>query len=275
MACGVMLSASPASAQTEPEPANEPPTETLPEPLPPPEESAPTYTPTPPPPPREPPPPEYPYVEPPATVPVHAPRFSLWAGARVGFQAFGNSFFRNEYGRSETSGNFIKSGIGTELNVGVRIERRYIPYVFYDRYWSFGAGRRFEGADASAYGQLFGVGFRYLFGNPDFIAGFTDISFGRRSVHVSSGGQSFSMNTLEFFRLALGAEIRLKTSFTISPQVSISSGSMTGTSGTVTYARQTDGLTQPRFRDGQSIEDATAYVIIGFGLGGHFDLFGK
>lgn len=195
----------------------------------------------------------------------------------MSFSTFGNSFFRNENGQSEVSGNFIRPGMATELNVGVRLEKRYIPYVLYDRYWSFGGGRRFEGQGGSAYGQFFGLGFRYLFGNPDFIAGFTDLSFGRRSVHVSSAGQSFSMSTFEFFRLGLGAEIRLHSKLTLSPQATLSSGVMNGTSGSVTYApaRQTDGLSQPRYRDGASIEDSTSYLVFGLGVGGHVDLFGK
>ena len=221
--------------------------------------------------------PEYPYVPRPPPVPVHAPRFALWTGVRLSVATFGNSFFRNENGQSEVSGNFIKPGLATEVDIGVRLEKRYIPYVTYDRHWSFGGGRRFEGADSSAYAQFFGFGFRYVFGNPDFVAGFTDLSFGRRSVHVSSAGQSYSMSTFEFFRLGLGAEIRLHSRFSFSPQVNISSGVMQGTSGTVTYSaqRQADGLVMPRYREGASIEDSTSYLVFGLGVGAHFDLFGR
>lgn len=236
-------------------------------------DTAPTYAPPPPPVPETP----LPYHYTPAPTPKHAPRFALWTGLRLSFATFGNSFFRNENGQSEVSGNFIKPGMGTELNLGVRLEKRYIPYLVYERYWSFGAGRRFEGQGGSGYGQFYGFGFRYVFGNPDFIAGFTDLSFGMRSVHVSSLEQSFSMSTFEFFRLGLGAEIRLHQKLTISPQATLSSGVMRSTSGSVTYspARQTDGISQPRFRDGQSIEDSTSYLVFGLGLGGHVDLFGK
>ncbi len=231
--------------------------------------------PLPPPDPAPLPPPEYRYV--PAPIPVHAPRFALWAGALVSFSTFGNSFFRNENGQSEVSGNFIKPGIGTELDIGVRLEKRYIPYLMYERHWSLGGGRRFAGADSSSHGEFYGFGFRYLFGNPDFIAGFTDLSFGRRIVSVSSGGESYSMSTFEFLRLGLGAEIRLTSKLTVSPQVTLSSGVMQGTSGTVTYsaARQGDGLSQPRYQNGQSIEDTTSYMVFGLGVGAHFDLFGK
>lgn len=233
----------------------------------------PTYEPAPAPAPL--PPPEYHYVPP--KVPVHAPRFALWAGAHLSFQTFGNSFFRNENGQSEVTGNFIKPGLGTQVDVGVRLEKRYIPYVLYERYWSFGDGRRFQGADANSYGQFYGFGFRYLFGNPDFVAGFTDLSFGRRIVSVSSAGGSYSMSTFEFLRLGLGAEIRLSTRFTLSPQITLSSGVMHGTSGSVGYsaARQGDGLLQPRYVNGASIEDTTSYIVFGLGVGAHFDLFGK
>jgi len=221
--------------------------------------------------------PEYDYLPAPSKPPTHAPRFALWTGVRIGFQTFGNSFFRNEAGESEVTGNYIKPGLGTQLDVGVRLEKRYIPYVMYDRYWSFGSGRRFSGQDASAYAQFFGIGFRYLFGNPDFIAGFTDLSFGQRSVHVSAGGQSYSMRTFEYFRLALGAEVRLHTKLTISPQASLSSGVMNDTSGNVTYSpeRRGDGALGPRYQDGKSIDEATSYIVFGLGVGAHFDLFGK
>lgn len=221
------------------------------------------------------PPPEYRYVSPP--VPVHAPRFALWAGAHVSFQTFGNSFFRNENGQSEVTGNFIKPGLGTEVDLGVRLEKRYIPYVMYERYWSFGDGRRFQGIDSTSYGQFYGFGFRYLFGNPDFVAGFTDLSFGRRVVGVTAGNDSYSMSTFEFLRLGLGAEIRLTSKLTLSPQITLSSGVMQGTSGRVTYAasRQGDGLVQPRYAGGATIEDTTSYIVFGLGVGAHFDLFGK
>lgn len=226
---------------------------------------------------EEPPPPEYVYIPAPPEAHVHAPKYSLWVGGRLSAQAYGYGFFRNYDGYTETTGNFIKNGIGTELNVGARLGKRYIPYLAYDRYWSLGTGRRFQGTDAGAYSQYFGIGFRYLFGDPDFIAGFTDLSVGRRSVHVSSNGQSYSMSTLEYFRLGLGAEIRLSSKFTFSPQLTLSSGVMNDTSGAVAYApsQQTERERGPSFQDGRTIENQASYVLVGIGVGAHFDLFGK
>jgi hypothetical protein len=262
-----------AAAQAAPAPAapaQAPEVPLVPEPAAP---APPAYTPAPTPAPL--PPPEYRYVPPP--IPVHAPRFSLWAGGLLSFETFGNSFFRNERGVSETTGNFIKPGLGTQIDIGARLEKRYIPYLTYERLWSFGDGRRFAGADSNSYAQFYGFGFRYLFGNPDFLAGFTDLSFGRRIVSVSSGGKEYSMSTFEFLRLGLGAEIRFTSKFSISPQVTLSSGVMQGTSGTVTYSasRQGDGITQPRYKNGESIEDSTSYIVLGLGVGAHVDLFGK
>ena len=210
----------------------------------------------------------------PAPKPVHAPRFALWTGVRLTFQTFGNGFFRNELGRSETTGGYLNPGIGTELNVGARLEKRYIPYLLFDRMWAFGTGRRFDGG--SAYAQLLGFGFRYVFGNPDFFAGFVDLSFGLRDVAVSAHGQSYSMRSFEFLRMSAGAEIRLHSRFVLSPMITLSSGVMNDTTGTIAYAPgQRDGLTAPRYRDGEPIEESASYLVFAIGTGAHFDLFGK
>lgn len=204
------------------------------------------------------------------------PRFAMWLGTRVSFQGFGSSFFRNEHGISERTSQYLGNGLGTEFNLGVRLERRYIPYLAYERYWALGAGKRFEGEGASAYGQFFGVGLRSVFGDPNSVAGFTDVSFGRRSVHLSAGDQSYSMSTFEFFRFSLGVEIRLHRRLVLSPQLLLSSGVMRGTSGDIRYAAgQSDGLRGPRYRNGETIEDSTSYIVFGGALGVHFDLFGK
>jgi hypothetical protein len=84
------------------------------------------------------------------------------------------------------------------------------------------------------------------------------------------------MQAYELFRLGLGAEIRFSTLFTISPMAWISGGTMSDTSGNVPFAPgQGDGLTQPTYTNGQSINDERAYLVMGVGCGAHFDFFGK
>jgi hypothetical protein len=84
------------------------------------------------------------------------------------------------------------------------------------------------------------------------------------------------MSGLEIFRLGLGAEIRISTLFVISPMAQLSGGTMTDTSGSVTYApNQGDGLTHPTYQNGQVINAQRGYLILGLGCGAHFDFFGK
>src|SRR5690606_25374956 len=146
-----------------------------------------------------------------------------------------------------------------------RISYRYIPYV----YWEHGfmaQGHRFAASDASSSTDFYGVGFRYLSGDVDSVAFLTDLSIGRRVVSVSNGSQSYSMSGLEYFRLGLGAEIRLATLFALTPLFSISSGALNDTEGTIDFACDAsgcgDGLTQPTYANGAVIQRPRAYVVL-------------
>jgi hypothetical protein len=219
-------------------------------------------------------PPAFAYVEP--EPPTHAPKFSLWAGGRLSYLGFGFGFYENPDGRSETTGNLIGNGLAPELDVGARISYRYIPYLFWEHGFML-AGHRFDGAQgASASTDFYGVGFRILNGDADSVAFVSDLSIGKRVITLKNGGESYSMSGLEYFRLGLGAEIRVTTLFTIDPLLSISTGSLNDTEGTVSYApNQGDGSTSPPFKGGQTIEQPRAYVMLSLGVGVHFDFFGK
>ena len=213
------------------------------------------------------------YVEPP--VETHAPKFSLWTGARLGVLGFGNSFFDNELGQPETSGNFLGNGLAAEIDVGARLGKRYTPYVFLEHGF-VGKGHRFAGTGATASSDLYGVGFRYTAGDVDSAGFLSELSVGVRTVTVSNGSETYKMSGLEIFRLGLGAEIRISTLFVISPMAQLSGGTMTDTSGSVTYApNQGDGLTHPTYQNGQNINAQRGYLILGLGCGAHFDFFGK
>lgn len=224
------------------------------------------------PPARQPPPPVD-YVEP--EMPTHAPKFSLWAGARLSYMGFGGSWYRNADGNKETTGNLVGNGLAPGFDLGARISYRYIPYAFFEHGF-LGAGHRFADlSDTSASTDFYGIGFRFLSGDVDSVAFCSDIAIGQRTVTVRNGSESYSMSGLEFFRLGLGAEIRLATLFTIEPMVGISTGALEDTSGSVTFApNQGDGATRPRFVGGKSI-DESRYVMVSLGVGVHFDVFGK
>lgn len=209
---------------------------------------------------------------------THAPKFALWTGARLSYLGFGFGFYENERGQPETTGNFLGNGVAPQVDLGARISYRYIPYL----YWEHGfmaQGHRFSGSGATSSTDFYGVGFQYVSGDVDSVAFLTDLSIGKRVVSVSSGGQTYSMSGLEYFRLGLGAEIRLATLFTLAPLLSISSGALNDSEGDVSFACApsgcADGLTHPTFTNGQVIQSARAYVVLSLGVGLHFDVFGK
>lgn len=225
------------------------------------------------PPPRQAPPPVD-YVEP--ELPTHAPKFSLWVGPRLSYMGFGFSFYRNPDGNTETTGNLLGNGMAPELDVGARISYRYVPYLFWEHGFML-AGHRFDGEQsASASTDFYGIGFRFLSGDADSVAFVSDIAIGKRVITLKNGGESYSMSGLEIFRLGLGAEIRVQTLFTIEPMISISTGSLNDSEGTVTFAPdQGDGSTSPPFKGGKTIDDSRQYVMLSVGVGVHFDFFGK
>jgi len=229
---------------------------------------------------------QYPYVPPPPGareifVPaVHAPRYALWVGGRVGLLAYGGGMFTDPNGYTETTGNFVTNGVAIEADIGARIERRYIPYVAVEL-GLVGPGHRFDQTSASAGTSFVGVGVRLLAGDVDNVAFASDISFGFRRMQVSRNdlGETWSASGFEFLRLGLGAEIRLSTRFTLTPMLTLSGGTLTDTSGSVTFApNQGDGLTgTPSYvNNGQISGDSQkTYEAFVLGCGAHFDLIGR
>lgn len=213
--------------------------------------------------------------------PTHAPKYSLWAGARVSYVGFGFGFYENNAQPSpqvETTGNYLGNGVAPQVDVGARLAHHYVPYLFWEHGF-MGQGHRFAGTDASSSTDFYGVGFRYVSGDVDSVGFLTDLSIGRRVITVSNGSQSYAMSGLEFFRLGLGAEIRVATLFALSPLASISSGALSDTKGDIAFgcgrATCADQQSRPTFVNGAEITNARAYVVLSLGVGIHFDVFGK
>lgn len=226
---------------------------------------------------QPPPPPPPAYVHAPPEPETHAPKYSLWAGARVSYVGFGFSFYENERGQPETTGNYLGNGIAPQIDVGARISYRYIPYLYWEHGF-MGQGHRFTDTNAHSTTDFYGIGFRYVSGDVDSVAFLTDLSIGKRVVTVSNGTQKYSMSGIEFFRLGLGAEIRVATLFALTPLFSISSGALNDSEGDINFTPNNgtgDGLTNPTYRNGQVINSSRAYVVLSLGLGIHFDIFGK
>jgi hypothetical protein len=227
---------------------------------------------------QQPPPPMATVPAAPPEAETHAPKYSLWAGARLSYVGFGFSFYDNERGQPETTGNFLGNGIAPQVDVGARISYRYIPYLFWEHGF-MGQGHRFEGTDARSSTDFYGIGFRYVSGDVDSVGFLTDLSIGKRVVTVTNGSQSYSMSGIEFFRLGLGAEIRVATLFALTPLFSISSGALNDSEGDISFGCAAtscgDGVPKPTYVNGAVINSARAYVVLSIGLGIHFDIFGK
>jgi hypothetical protein len=212
--------------------------------------------------------------------PVHAPRYSLWLGGRLGLLLYGGSmYFNPQTGNDEKMGAFVTNGLALEADVGARIARRYIPYLALEL-GLVGPGSRFQGGgtSASAGTSFLGVGFRFLAGNVNSVSFASDLSFGFRKFQVSNGGSTWTAQAFEFLRLGLGADIRFNDYFTISPMVTLSGGTLTDTSGSVGFApNQSDAQTgtPSQVSNGQIPSSwQTNYWAIVLGCGAHFDLFG-
>jgi hypothetical protein len=239
-----------------------------------PPQQQPYYYPPPPqqqPPPRAAPPPVD-YHEP--EVPTHAPKFSLWVGPRLSYMGFGFSWYSYPEGQSETTGSLVGNGFGPQFDLGARISYRYIPFIFIEHGF-LAAGHRFQGdSNASASTDFYGIGFRFLSGDADFVSFCSEISIGKRVVSVRNGSGTYSMSGLELFHLGLGAEIRLATLFTVEPMLGVSTGSMNDSSGSISFGPSSDQPHPPN-QSGQTIDTSKNYVFLSLGVGVHFDVFGK
>ncbi len=233
-------------------------------------------------------PPQVEYARPPpgsggmsieAVEPRHAPRNAFWLGARLGLLAYGGGLYVGDQntGAVETTGNFIRPGAALEFDVGARLARHYVPY-FGVELGLAAPGRRFDSTDTQTGTTFVGVGFRYIAGDTDSVAFVSDISFGIRRFTASSSTGTWSAWGIELFRVGLGAEIRLTNYLTLSPLITVSGGSLTDTSGNISFApNQPDGQSGPPFEGNGTIPSyaQTNYYAVVLGCGAHFDLFGR
>jgi hypothetical protein len=222
------------------------------------------------------PPPAVVYVEPPQS--TFAPRYSLWVGGRVGLLAYGGGLYNDDNGNVETTGNFVRTGLGLELDVGARIAKRYIPYLALEL-GLVSPGHRFDSDSSAKAGTAFwGIGFRYVGGDVDSVGFATELSFGVRRFALSNASGSWSATGFEFFRLGFGAEIRVNRRFAVSPMITLSTATLVNTSGQVLFApNQGDGQSGTPFQASGTIPgpSQSSYYAVVLGCAGHVDLFGQ
>jgi hypothetical protein len=223
----------------------------------------------------------------------YAPKYSLWLGGSLGVLGYGGGLYTNDASPPpgnpgiETTGNFVRNGLAIQADIGARLARRYIPYLTLE-VGLMGAGHRFEGTSTHALTTFVGVGFRFLAGDVDSTSFAGDIALGVRKFQLSNASGTWSISGLEIFRLGFGADVRVSSSVTFTPMITLSGGTLTDTSGTVNFApNQSDGQSVPSatdstgrvvpFTGNQGIPAAyqQTYLAIVLGCGVHFDLFGK
>ena len=120
-----------------------------------------------------------PYEHEPAPAPTHAPHNAFWVGAQLGAIGYGGSFFINRQKREETTGNFVGNGASLEVDVGARLKRRYMPYVF-GEFAALTPGHRFD-ENARTSSRLLGLGFWFIIGNVDKAGLLADLSLAQRT----------------------------------------------------------------------------------------------
>jgi hypothetical protein len=238
------------------------------------------------------PPPQYSYgdegplrpVRLPPPLPAHhlSPRNALWIGVRGGFETPLGDAFVDHAGDVFTERDLIGSGALTEVDVGGRFGRKFLPFLFFAHFFAAkGAASRVppprtstagivqptinDASVTSSSANLLGFGFRYAF-NPDKVGFLAELTFALRFVDVRfSDGSKLSAQAPGEFRLGLGADIRISELLGLSPMAILSAGSYSDV--TVKYGGSGT--------DKSAIEDIGSHGYVGLQLGGHFDLFGK
>jgi hypothetical protein len=167
-----------------------------------------------------------------------APYNALWLGARVGaLFPFGNAYATGrdayyEYG--EDWGGLATGGPAVEADVGVRFGRAFILYGFWEHAWmgkgsdpSWRApdpGSNF-GDQTSATTDYPGLGFRWS-SRPSSVGFLIDLGLGYRWFRERwASGAKMDLSGFGEFRLGLGADVRVTRLFSLTPLLTISTGS--------------------------------------------------
>jgi hypothetical protein len=223
------------------------------------------------------------YEPPPPPPTFHrAPLSSLWVGARLGAlfpfgSAFDTGYGYDANGYYYTTGQswsgFASGGPSVEADVGGRIARRYIIYVFWEHAFMGTGGDPTSvaalaqlgdpaiGSQSSANTDFPGVGFRWS-SRPDTVGFLVDLGLGYRWFREKwDSGASMTLQGFGELRIGLGADIRVNRLMAIEPLFSLSTGQFYDRSYTTANGSE---RAIPSY--------AGAHGTVTFTLGGHFDL---
>ena len=212
------------------------------------------------------------YEPPPPPEPQHiAPSNALWVGARTGwFLPFGDvraqcadagCYHVNTIGWRR----YASPGPLIELDAGARISRNYAFFLMWERAW-LGAGSGPPEGQNGGTTDFFALAVRFS-SDPDELGFLTEIAFGYRRARIDLGSNdTLRLDNAPFeARLGLGADIRINSTFSLSPLVSLGVGRFDD----VVLIEQ-DGTKTDLLQDWEPISHASLTLQIG----GHADLFG-
>lgn len=214
-------------------------------------------------------------VEPPLPpVPKHvAPRTALWAGVKAGW-AFpmgdawidGAQLPNGAYlWERRTFADFASGGPKAELNLGVRLARRYNLLAHWE-YASLGPGRALEELGVQrGHMNFIGFGFRFS-SDPDDLGVLVEAVLGYRSFETSFDNGATLRAEDDFLntRLGFGADIRLSPLLSISPMVGIAGGFFEEIEWTFADGTKRSALTP--------LDDYSQHTVITLDIGAHFDI---
>lgn len=180
----------------------------------------------------------YIYEPPPPAPPMHrAPWASLYVGARVGaLFPFGYAYSTGRdyyYDYGEEWAGLATGGPAIEADLGVRFARSFGLYGFWehawmgkgsDPSWRAPSGSNF-GEQLSATTDFAGLGFRWS-SRPSTVGFLIDLGLGYRWFNEKwASGAKFDLEGFGEFRFGLGADVRLNRLVSLTPLMSVSTGS--------------------------------------------------
>jgi hypothetical protein len=226
--------------------------------------------------PNEPPlPAPYAPIEPPLPpVPKHvAPQTSLWAGVKLGWAfPMGDLWIDGarlpnglDVYERRTFADFASSGPKSELNLGVRLARRYNVLALWE-YTNLGPGRALDELGPQRGNMHYlGLGFRFS-SDPDDVGVLVEAIVGYRRFETSWDNGASLRATDDFLntRLSFGADIRISPLLSISPMVGIAGGFFENIQWTFADGSKKNALTY--------YDDYSQHTVISLDIGAHFDI---
>ncbi len=210
---------------------------------------------------------------------LHAPDYSLWLGAGLGWtlpfgSLWGKCAQADAYGEciladGVSTHDYVRQGPAAELDLGARLARHYNLYGLWEHSW-LGAGS----ATTDVRGQpdhgdtdFFALGLR-VSTDPDDLGFLLDIAVGTRRMRaVWADGTELQMTEAPFeTRMGLGADVRLSEHWSLTPMIALGLGSF-GKIQWVYPDRSVQRATQPD-------DVALTHGWVGLQMSAHADIFG-